>query len=70
MITEDHFAELDALLKKCLEHDNLLSDWENDFISQFVDKLEEYGESLRISDKQQQIFSRIEEKLKKLGVEV
>lgn len=65
MITEEHYAELDALLKRCLEEDGKLSDWENDFVSQFVDKLEEYGTDLRLSDKQNEVLKRIERKLDK-----
>jgi len=68
MITEDHKRSLDLLLKKCLEHDDLLSEWENDYVSDFVDKLEKYGETLNVSDKQQAIFDRIEKKLDDAGV--
>lgn len=67
MITEDHKRELDKLFSACLEHDDLLSQWENDFISQFVDKLEKYGEGLKLSDKQQAVLDRIEMKLRQEG---
>lgn len=67
MITEDHKRELDLLLKRCLEHDDLLTSWENDYVSDFVDKLEKYGEKLNVSDKQQEIFSRLERKLEEAG---
>jgi ribosome assembly protein YihI (activator of Der GTPase) len=68
MITEDHKKSLDALLKKCLDHDDLLSEWENDYVSDFVDKLEKYGEQLNISEKQNAIFERIEKKLEDAGI--
>lgn len=68
MITEDHRKQLDQLLTKCVEHDNLLSDWENSFVSDFIDKLEEYQEKILVSRKQQAIFDRLAEKLEKAGV--
>lgn len=67
MITEDHKKELDEIFKACLENDDLLTEWENDFVSDYVDKLELYGEKLNISPKQQDIIDRLENKLKKHG---
>ena len=63
MITEAHFAQVDKLLAKAVEHGDLLTDWENDFVSDFAEKLELYGEKIRISDKQQEILNRIERKI-------
>ncbi len=68
MITEDHKNELDALLKKCLDNDDLLSQWENDYVSDFTDKLAKYGEKLNISEKQNAVFERIRKKLEDAGV--
>lgn len=67
MITDDHYKELDQLFKTCLDHDDALSVWEQAFISDFVDKFEEYGTDIRISDKQQAILDRIRDKLVKEG---
>ena len=68
MITEDHAKELDLLLKRCLDNDDQLSEWENSFVSDFVDRLGKYGEKLNLSPKQQAVLDRIDEKLKKAGV--
>ena len=68
MITEEHFQELDKLLSKCQEFEHLLNDWENGFASEWTDKLATYGTHVRVSDKQQQVFDRISEKLSKHGV--
>ena len=67
MITEDHYRELDHLLKVCVENPALLNDWENDFISDWVDKIEEWETKVNISDKQQAIFDRIRLKLQNAG---
>lgn len=68
MITDEHALELDELLKKCLEHDDLLTQWENDYVADFVDRLEKYKNDIRISDKQHSIFMRIKGKLADAGV--
>ena len=68
MITEDHRKELDALLAKCLEHDDKLSEWEQSFVNDFVERLEKWGEKLNVSDKQQCVFDRIAAKLEKEGL--
>jgi DNA phosphorothioation-dependent restriction protein DptG len=67
MITEEHYQELDKLLKACVDNEEHLSDWENNFVNEWCDKLDTYGTSVRISDKQQVIFDRMEEKLSKKG---
>lgn len=68
MITEEHKAQLDKILSKCVDHPELLTEWERDFMSEFIDKLEKYGVDIRISDKQQGIFDRVEKKLTDGGV--
>lgn len=67
MITDDHFNELDKTVKAAIENPELLSDWENDFCSDFADKLGKYGADIRISDKQHAVFERIKDKLEKEG---
>jgi len=68
MITEEHAKELDALLKRCLDNDDKLTQWENDFVSDFTDRLEKYKNDIRISDKQHAVFMRIKGKLDEAGV--
>ena len=68
MITDDHYKELDELLKAAVENEDELSDWENAFVSEWIDKLAVYQTNVRISDKQQAVLDRIEDKLKKKGL--
>jgi hypothetical protein len=68
MITEDHFKQIETIIIKGLECPDLLSEWEHGFLSEWTDKLDAYHMSVRISDKQQAIFDKIENKLKKAGV--
>lgn len=67
MITEDHFEELDVMLKKAQENEDLFSEWENDFINDWAGKMGEGNLNLRVSDKQQVVFDRIKTKLEKAG---
>lgn len=69
MITEDHVKELNRLFGKCVDHDDILSTWENTFISEFIEKLDKYGDGIRISEKQQAVIDKIELKLRSAGVE-
>lgn len=68
MITEEHKAQLDALLKACLDNDDKLTQWENDYVSDFTNRLSQWGEKLNVSEKQVAIFERLEKKLKDAGV--
>ena len=68
MITEEHFQELDKLLKTCMENEELLNEWEQGFVSEWCDKLETYQTTVRVSDKQQAIFDRLKSKMEKAGV--
>ena len=67
MITQEHFDELDKLLKAAVENPELLSEWENDFASDWVDKLGEKETKVVVSDKQQGIFDRMRSKLERGG---
>lgn len=67
MITEDHLKELDQLIAAGVDADDILSEWEQGFISEWADKLETYQTNLRVSDKQQAIFDRLRVKLEKEG---
>ena len=67
MITEEHFKQIETITAKGLDCPDLLSAWEYDFLNEWVDKLDTYNNQVRISDKQQVIFDRIETKLKKAG---
>ena len=68
MITEDHYEELDRLLKMCVENSDILSQWEHDYVHDWVEKLSEKGTSAIISDKQQAVFDRLQLKLEKEGL--
>lgn len=68
MITEEHYQELDKLLKVCVENEDLLSDWENGFVSEWCDKLDAYATSVRVTDKQQAIFDKLKTKMEKEGL--
>jgi len=68
MITSEHLAELDEVLALAVENDDVLSDWERDFVSDFVNRLEEHQEKIKISPKQQAILDRVAEKLRKAGI--
>jgi len=67
MVTEEHFKQIDEITAKGLDCVDLLSEWEHGFLSEWADKLATYQLNIRISDKQQSIFDRIESKLKKAG---
>jgi hypothetical protein len=63
MITEAHLASIDKLLKQCLDNDEKLSEWEYEFVCDMAQKVEHYGTDMRISDKQQEIFDRLDHKV-------
>ena len=65
MITEEHLAELQELINEALENDDLLSDWERDFLAEWEDRLLAFGERVNVSDKQQYVFDKIKLKLEK-----
>ena len=65
MITEDHYKELEKVMSLAVENDHLFSEWEQAFISDWADKLNQYKEKIKISDKQQGVLDRIEEKLRR-----
>lgn len=67
MITQDHFNEIDKLVKTALENPDLLTEWETDFCDDWATKLGEKATDVSISDKQQFIFDRIQTKLEKAG---
>lgn len=59
----DEYDEIDGILKSAVENGDMLSDWENGFVSDLVDRVEQYGKRTRISEKQREIIDRINEKL-------
>lgn len=68
MITEDYLEELDMLFKIAVGNLDILNDWENSFVLDFVETIAKHGTNLRISDKQQYVIDKIESKLEKAGV--
>lgn len=67
MITEDHLKELNRLLERAITCEDLLTEWERDFITDWVDRVAEIGANIRITPNQQYVLDHIEEKLKKHG---
>ena len=59
----DEFDEIDAILKNAVENGDMLSDWENGFVYDLVERVEQYGRRTRISEKQREIINRINDKL-------
>lgn len=60
-LTKDQEKALKDILSAAQISTNL-SEWEQQFIDDMTDKYEEYGEDLRLSDKQWEILHRIETK--------
>lgn len=48
-----------GVIKQALDYPELLSDWENDFISNIADKDDDY----ELSEKQNDVINRIEHKI-------
>lgn len=59
----DGFKELDGIFTEAVKRAEELSQWENDFVSDLVDRLEEHGERLLFSPKQWEVVFRIRKKL-------
>ena len=68
MITEEHKHQLDDLIDRALKNTELLSKFENDFVSEWYNKLEMQGERVTVSEKQQWVFDKILTKLEKHDV--
>ena len=61
-IDDERFARLKELLKDaeaCIR----LSTWEESYLSDFRDRVLQYGADIKISDAQERIFQRIEGKV-------
>ena len=57
------FARVDEILKSAVENGNQLTDWENEFVYDLVERLDTHGAKTRISEKQMEIIDRINGKL-------
>ena len=68
MLTEEHLAEVKAVLAASVKHLELLTPWEADFATDVLERLEEVGEGLRLSSKQQWSLDNIKEKLERAKV--
>jgi hypothetical protein len=55
--------QLELILNGAKEHEGELSDWERGFIQDTAERLEKYGDRVRVSDKQWAVLNRIWEKL-------
>lgn len=65
MITDEHLEQLNDLIERATNNSELLSKFENDFVGEWFDLLERQGTRVRVSDKQQYVFDRINLKLEK-----
>lgn len=57
------FARVDGVLKDAVENGDMLTDWENEFVCDLVERLDQFGAKTRISEKQMEIIDRIKTKL-------
>ncbi len=62
MIDLDDYKRLDWILTKAQCAMDSLTDWEQDFVNDFTDRLEDRGTNLNVSDKQWDVLERIREK--------
>lgn len=68
MITEEHKKQLDDIIDRALDNTEILSKFQNDFTSEWYDRLQGQGERVNVSDKQQWVFDQILTKLEKHNV--
>lgn len=61
-IAPEQFVWLDDLLGRA-QDDERISDWEREFVTDYIGKREQYGSRVNISSKQHTILTRIEEKI-------
>jgi len=59
----DDFKRVDEILKLAVENGDMLSEWENGFVYDLVERVEKYGARTRISERQMEIIDRIDHKL-------
>jgi hypothetical protein len=62
VLTDDELERIREIVSEA-EHSNVLTDWEAAFIDDVGDRLLDYGNKTRISDKMWEIINRIGEKL-------
>lgn len=58
----DGQKRLDLVLKRAFDNP-ALSEWEQEFVSQQIDRLAKYGRRMRLSEKQWAVIERIGEKV-------
>jgi hypothetical protein len=63
MISQKIFDRAQVVLSAAVDRGSELTEFENDFISGLVEKLEQYGLDSFLSDKQMAILARIAAKL-------
>lgn len=68
MITEEHHNQLKDIIDRALDNTEILSKFQNTFISEWYSRLEMQGERVSVSDKQQWVFDQILTKLEKHDV--
>ena len=56
-----------AIIKAALDHPEVLTEWEQDFVDDTNDRFVTYGSRIFMSDKQWNVIDRIEQKLRATG---
>jgi hypothetical protein len=59
----DDFMRVDGILKLAVENGDMLTEWENEFVYDLVERVEQYGKRTRISEKQMEVIDRISAKM-------
>lgn len=62
-LSEVQLKTVQDILSDAQDNMESLTEWEQQFVEDMIDKLEEYGEDLVVSDKQWEILNRIEMKV-------
>ena len=68
MITPEHKQILSDIIDRALDNTEILSRFQNQFISEWYELLEARGERVTVSDKQQYVFDAILTRLEKHDV--
>ena len=59
----DDFRRVKEILYDAQENGDQLSDWECGFVDDMIERVVQYGQRMRVSERQMEIIDRIEQKL-------
>ena len=62
-ISLERIAELKELQEIVTTYPSRISEWETSFLSSTIERIDKYGESTFLSEKQEAVLVRIEEKV-------